>query len=130
MSKLPVSSYPSSKWTIQCSINKFSFKLFKNLSTKLNVEMSNLCFSPLEVFNSLVMLLLGANGVSEKELEEVLCLKDFNNLEKYEELMDLCEWIIKSRFFIVRCLVIAISKLLLFVTRQPRYNAIRDMCLH
>ncbi|OTF73843.1 Group 27 mite allergen-like protein (Serpin-like) [Euroglyphus maynei] len=55
-----------------------------------------MCFSPLEVFNSLVMLLIGAKGTTEIQLEDTLCLKDFNQPAKYKELINLIKWIIKS----------------------------------
>ena len=78
------------------SIKQFSAKLFKVFASKHMDDPKNMCFSPLEVFNSLVMILVGAKGTSEAQLEDMLCLRNFNNKEKFKELMDLREWIIKS----------------------------------
>ncbi|KAJ6223340.1 hypothetical protein RDWZM_001885 [Blomia tropicalis] len=64
--------------TIVQSINQFSFKLIKEFASRHQDDSKNLCFSPFEVFNSLVMLLIGAKGVSEAQLEDMLCLCNFN----------------------------------------------------
>lgn len=78
------------------SINQFSFKLLKAFASRHKDDSRNMCFSPLEVFNSLVMLLVGAKGASEAQLEDMLCLRNFNCKKKYDELIDLREFIIKS----------------------------------
>ena len=79
------------------SIKQFSAKLFKVFASRHQDDSKNMCFSPLEVFNSLVMILVGAKGISEAQLEDTLCLRNFNCKEKIKELMDLREWIIKSK---------------------------------
>ena len=87
----------SSRWSIRNSINHFSFKLFKVFASRHQDDSRNMCFSPLEVFNSLAMLLIGAEGITATQLEEMLCLHNFNYQEKHDELIELREWIVKSR---------------------------------
>ncbi|KAH9498053.1 serpin B11 [Dermatophagoides farinae] len=84
------------KMTLINSMNQFAFKLFKMFASRHQHDSKNMCFSPLEVFNSLVMLLVGAKGMTETQLEDMLCLKDFNQPTKYKELINLIKWIIKS----------------------------------
>lgn len=84
------------KPTVGDSIKQFSAKLFKVFASRHKDDSKNMCFSPLEVFNSLVMILLGAKGLSEAQLEDTLCLRNFNCKEKFKELMDLREFIVKS----------------------------------
>lgn len=89
----PANPAPSS---VSDSIKEFASKLFKVFASRHQTDSKNMCFSPLEVFNSLVMILVGAKGTSEAQLEETLCLRNFNCQAKFQELMDLREWIIKS----------------------------------
>lgn len=90
-----------SSQNLRNSINQFSFKLLNAFAVRHVDEPRNLCFSPLEVFESLVMLLLGAKGVTEAQLEEMLCLEKFNAKAKYDELIELRQWIIKSNYEIM-----------------------------
>ena len=80
------------------SINQFSFKLVKVFASRHKNDSKNMCFSPLEVFNSLVMILVGAKGASEAQMEDMLCLRNFNCKNKHDELIELREWIIKSKY--------------------------------
>ncbi|XP_027198428.2 serpin B8-like [Dermatophagoides pteronyssinus] len=86
----------ANKVTIITSMNQFAFKLFRVFASRHQRDSKNMCFSPLEVFNSLVMLLIGAKGATELQLEDMLCLREFNQQARYDELIDLIKWIIKS----------------------------------
>lgn len=94
--KILANTFIGKRITITQSMNQFAFKLLKVFCSRHQSDSRNMCFSPLEVFNSYVMLLIGSKGITETQLEDMLCLKNFNNPKRYKELMELRKWIIKS----------------------------------
>lgn len=78
------------------SMNSFGFKLLKVFAIRHPTDSKNMCFAPLELFNSFIILLMGAKGTTEIQLETMLGLHNFNEQCKYKELMELVRWIIKS----------------------------------
>lgn len=78
------------------SMNSFGFKLLKVFAIRHPTDSRNMCFAPLELFNSFIILLLGARGTTETQLEAMLGVHKFNEQAKYKELTELVRWIIKS----------------------------------
>ena len=76
--------------TVKEAANRFSFELFKVFVSRHKDEYMNMCFSPTAIFNSLVMVLIGARNETERQLASVLNMKDLSSNKKL--LDDLYVW--------------------------------------
>ncbi|XP_054167304.1 serpin B3-like [Oppia nitens] len=58
------------------SVNEFGFELFKVFMSRHKQQHRNLCFSPLAVYDSLLMSRIGSKNITEKQLSKMLHIND------------------------------------------------------